>query len=231
MGHNRAKHVKHMKLTRLLTVALWCVIATGQATAMAQCKPPSLTVTSKYTQPWIDYTDIRTLNPQSSSKSTEIRMGETVSLLNTKIDYKKMFNRSQGCFSIDGEVQLEMKSHDINIAKELRPLPCLLKEVYDHEQRHALLNEEMLKTLEQQVQNRVNEVIAAGTGYTPRQLGLYLESWLQDGLSKDVTILWSRQNERQKELDTPQEYRRISAACPAETQALAIELKKIDYAK
>lgn len=211
----------------LKTIAVLGVAMFVQPTAWAQCKPPSLRVVSKYTQPWLEYTTIKTLNPNLNTSMGEVRMGETVSGMNTRVEYNKTFSRSQGCFSIDGDVYLEMGSHDINIAKELKDKPCLLKEVTEHEQRHARLNEEMLNTLAQQVQLRINEVISAGVGYTPRQLGLYLESWLQDGLSKDVAILWERQNERQKALDTPEEYRRIAGVCPIEIHQMSKEVQAL----
>ena len=110
----------------------------------------------------------------------------------------------------------------VHIATEYPRGSCRYAETEKHEQRHVRADEDVLKQ-ELPGMRATAEAWAAG-GSSPGPFDkAQLETMrnlmavkLKDALERDMIRIDQARSARQREIDTPQEYERLSRACPAE---------------
>ncbi len=130
------------------------------------------------------------------------------------------------CSHIQGTLNLVMSQHDVRIANEIRSMPCLLKEVTEHENQHVELNKAMLVDMQNLMNARVKTIIEASLRLPASRRADLIENWAQQNMEQEIKAYWSEQNKRQMALDTPQEYARVAKRCPAEIHQLSLRLKR-----
>lgn len=125
--------------------------------------------------------------------------------------------RGQSCAQINSlKVEVGFRNSTIFIAKELPRRSCSYREVLSHEQRHVDTDREFLR----QALPRVDQVMRAAV----RNIGIIkansrmeaenqINKAMDKYLAKLVEDMTAEREILQKNIDTPAEYRRISASC------------------
>lgn len=122
------------------------------------------------------------------------------------------------CASPQITVLYGFKPMTLYVAREFPPGSCAHKEIYEHEQRHVKTYEDHLASIEKDIAATLSQRFATGkpwrgpVGQTASRLQQELdERWLPY-----ITREIERVKTAQAQIDTPEEYARISESCGGE---------------
>lgn len=116
--------------------------------------------------------------------------------------------------------------HLIRIAREVGTGTCLFAEVEAHERRHVAVNREALRIAAEEAREAAYQwaLRAEGRGATPDQAAESLRLDLRRAIEPVLARLHRAQAQGHAAIDTPAEYRRLAAACPADHALVAARL-------
>lgn len=212
-----------MKARHMLAAAT--MVATSLAAQAQSCPASNIDVKVKYTAPWSDFMPLAQLNADQPANGPT-RLGITSSTLDSSIEYSRATTQGGQCSHVQGTLHLLMAQHDVRIASEIRSMPCLLKEVSEHENQHVELNKVMLSDMQNLMAARIRTIIEASNKLAPSRRADLIETWAHQNMEQEIKAYWGEQNKRQMALDTPQEYARVAKRCPSEIQQLSQRLKR-----
>jgi hypothetical protein len=124
------------------------------------------------------------------------------------------------CFSIDRViVHVAMPVRTIYITRERRPGSCAYESVLAHERSHQEIDDALLAEQMPRLRQRVADAIAALP--PARLVPAARDAAAQQQITAPVAaavkrasnVLFALRKQRQSQLDTPSEYRRVDAAC------------------
>lgn len=115
------------------------------------------------------------------------------------------------------DVALRLTRREVRVAAEIKPQSCLRREVEAHEQRHVDLDEEILRAYVPALRDHVARMAAqlrpvSASSWSEAQ-GLVEQQVRDAGLRLENDFLEGRRRRHLAEIDTPDEYARIAAAC------------------
>lgn len=152
--------------------------------------------------------------------------GRTLGLYRAKLEatWRVAIGRSaqagEACRWIDRvTVMLAMPSRVIYIVRQRQPGTCAYESVLAHEREHQAIDEAVLAEYRARVEGAVGEAILAlpPAAAVPDAEGAAAQARLTQpvaaALKRVFAALTQARAERQAALDTPQEYRRVRAAC------------------
>jgi hypothetical protein len=209
---------------RLLACVAVLVSAAWSLPARADCAPAKVEVTSRYVAPWTEYVPIATLNDKYRKTGEHAWLGSTSTRLQAEVLFQpeRVDTLSGACTPSLVRIDVSFAEHDVNLAKEIQSLPCVHKTVRDHEEKHVALNKEMLLQIRALISTfatqRVRSILRDTS--TDRETQA-MELFVAKDLQKYVEEKWNVLSARQAAFDTPQEYNRITSACPVEMASLA----------
>ena len=203
----------------------------AQGVALADCDAPStLPSLEVKVVPWdvrYDYTRSQAELTAFVDKQAWLSNGHHArGLYRSEIMHRQLidFNEELGgwaspnCLGLSRvSIELTYYQPTIYLAKELAWARCVANEVRRHEQKHALVDREMMEWMHSYLQ-----------GELVKWAGLHLMHEVPDMLSgkaelardlnamvkRAVDVYTDKRNQRQIAIDTPQEYKRIELACP-----------------
>jgi hypothetical protein len=110
----------------------------------------------------------------------------------------------------------------VYIARNYAPTSCRFALTREHEMRHVQTDEDVLRQflpeLKKDAEDRAAKMEAKGpfdAGQVETMKNLVMDTY-RDGLTRELDKLDAERTRRQQQIDTPQEYTRLSAACPGE---------------
>jgi len=122
------------------------------------------------------------------------------------------------CASPQLTVYYGFKPMTVYVAREFPPGTCAHKEIYEHEQRHVKTYEDHLAAIEKDVAATLNQRFATGApwrGPVGQAAGL-LAAELDSRWLPYITREIERVKSAQTQIDTPEEYARITESCGGE---------------
>ena len=195
-------------------------------------------VTPVFPDPAFDYrqniNQIRALSGDGQHNiREEIPLGLThyQPILDVKVS-TRMIDLPNGltCARIDHvDVTLGYRDVTVYVASEIAPDSCGFNQVLDHEQKHIAVNRDVLARYAPLIEQQL-EVYLRDNGVFREQNYGYAAQLAHDRMKNIVSDLaeqLSRENfERQRDIDTQQEYRRISLSCGGQLQTVAYRFLK-----
>lgn len=205
-------------LLRLLLAAC-ALLPFAAAAGPSECSI-EVRVQTEYQKPWVEYVDAAVLNKRHRQAGQSLWLGSTTSQLKTSVIASTHQHPSGkgGCLQVEMLVMLSISRHDVSLANELRGLPCLHREVSEHEQRHVNGNrnalQEMSPALQEELEREVRLMVA--TQRTASAVRARLSQYVNTALAPRVQAIWNDKARVHAEIDSPEEYHRILAACRAD---------------
>lgn len=116
--------------------------------------------------------------------------------------------------------------HLVRIAREIPPGTCLHAEVEAHERRHVAVNRAALRAAAAEAREVAYHWARAaeGRGAVPDRAAESLRLDLRRAIEPVLARMHRAQAQGHAEIDTPAEYRRLAAACPADHALVAARL-------
>ena len=152
--------------------------------------------------------------------------GRTLGLyrMTLTIDWTARLMRSEAdgkvCLSIDHvTLHVAMPSRRIYIVRERRPGTCPYESVLAHERKHQAVDDDVLGQGLPRLRASIERTIAALPATRPRptteaaEVEQRLTAPVAEAVQRGWAELSAARAARQAEIDTPQEYRRVRAAC------------------
>lgn len=217
----------NMRICKTLFAAALCLMSFA---ASAACRPHQIDVVGNYVQPWVEYTATANLNPGKSTANGPVQLGQTISQLQTDIDFTQTTSPATGCVTLEGAVSLSFIEHTVLISEDLKALPCLHYQVSTHENKHVALNRQMHREIQEFARQRIRTRISLLSGSSAESAG-ELSRWLQNDLQREVSAAWEIKNKQQLLLDTPEEYRAVTDACPDDSAYMKRRLQGIRWGR
>jgi hypothetical protein len=112
-------------------------------------------------------------------------------------------------------VELSMQPVVVYVASELRNNACRHAATREHELRHVAVYREMLEESARKLRGDIATALGTGvrTAASPGALQREVETALRSYLTAFMRAQHDVLNARQAEIDTPEEYARVGAAC------------------
>lgn len=230
-----------MRILWLLPVALAALPLPARATAYYECpaySPPAINVVPVYDEPSFDTSmGIRSIYEMAqganykSSSSREFPVGLTASTqqLNTSFEVStQTMPNGIVCAQITSlEVTYGFTDTVVYIAHEFERGSCGYQEVLEHELRHVSVDQAIMDEYLPQLQTMV-EGIVDNLGPTKvrsvEEANNYYETSLNRQMNQLNASLAATHGQKQAQVDTPEEYRRISKVCDGEIAHLVGEV-------
>ncbi len=131
--------------------------------------------------------------------------------------------------AVPAEVVLTLveAAHRISIAAEVPANGCLWQAVLAHERRHAEANRASLAVAARTARAAANAWAerASGHGATEEAAMAQLQAGLRRAIEPSLAAMRAARARAHARIDTPGEYRRLSAVCPADQARLAARLR------
>lgn len=125
-------------------------------------------------------------------------------------------------------IRLDHAEHTIRLARELPRDGCLARAVLAHERRHAELNRRTLRAAGDELRE-VARAWAAGAEARAPDVGA-AAVLLQEDLGRAIAPVLERLRQAREaghaQIDTPEEYRRLSRICPEDQRRLRVALQR-----
>ncbi len=225
---------------RLLLLLACGLFAATPALAAEPCPPraPRIRVAVVDRPPQLELDlGIDALHALSGERRTARRahLGLTTSRLEWHSDLNAHIGQEDGgrgrfC-AVPGEVVLTLveAEHRISIAAELPSGGCLWHEVYAHERRHAAVNRQTLGVAVRTAREAATRWarFAAAQGPSADIAMARLQAGLRRAIEPSLAALRAARTRAHAQIDTPEEYRRISSICPADHARLAARQRAI----
>lgn len=125
-------------------------------------------------------------------------------------------------------IRLDHAEHTIRLAREVPRDGCLAREVLAHERRHAELNRRTLRAAAEELR-QVARAWAAGAQARAPDVGaaaVLLQEELAQAIEPVLERLRAAREAGHAEIDTPEEYRRLSRTCPEDQRRLRAALRR-----
>ena len=209
-------------LSRAAIAALFAVATQAQA-----CSRAHVEVLTRYAPPWTNYPTLASLNAKYAKAGERTWLGSTSSRLQTDVTFRAATGSSDAqCAPATMRIDLSFAEHEVNIAAEVKSLPCLDRVVTQHELQHVSLNRRMLEQLRPVVatyaQDRLPQVLS---NVPVTRQGSVASAFVETELKQKIDTYWMRLSQQQAALDNRQEYDKIASACPRELATLANTLE------
>lgn len=178
--------------------------------------------------------DIRTLTmTQQSFSKGRFTMGLTTEQYNlkvlTKVNSLKMPNGTVSCIRPSLYVTLSEPFHKVSIAKEFAPGTCIFNEIRTHEYRHVAVHQQSLEwargVIEQEMKAQIGNTIYYGD---PKQLQQQVDEAVNTYWLPRAQQLHAEVEKEQLEIDTPQEYERLSSVCDGAARQIIANTPNLD---
>lgn len=144
--------------------------------------------------------------------------GNAVARFETRIQSVLSADGRYECASPQITVRYGFKPMTVYVAREFPPGTCAHKEIYEHEQRHVKANVDHAAAIEKELAATLEKRFATGkpwrgpAGQTAERLQDELESRWLPYIKREL----ERVRIAQKQIDTPEEYARITESCNGE---------------
>ncbi|MDP9128105.1 MAG: hypothetical protein M3N08_07605 [Pseudomonadota bacterium] len=130
---------------------------------------------------------------------------------------------------LHAEVSIGYQEVVIYIAKEIPEGSCGFNEIMEHERKHIAVNKQILKDFVPVIEERLNEYLKLNNTFRQEKLGEAVGVVRQktQAILDDVGEDMIRENQRrQGAVDSPSEYRRITASCDGQLLEVAERAEK-----
>ena len=203
------------------TVAARAGLVPFESVCARQLPPTRVDITTAPVSYDIDtgrsYRELTVLSPEAGA------LDRALGLTLTQIGYESLtdlqgIEQSRGgrvCVRPAIRITLAMKPMTVYVAREFKGDPCREAVILEHERKHVALYSEFIGLLARELRTAVTAdfgdtiFYAADRAQAERairdRLGVYLEPMLRDAMQ--------RVKERQRSVDSPEEYARVAAAC------------------
>jgi hypothetical protein len=154
-------------------------------------------------------------------------LGQTAT--RTKLDLRlisESIEKAEGACAVPRRVEVTLRyaERQVRVAREVGVDACLHREVEEHEMRHVALDDRILKEFVPVLSQRAAALAARlGPAYASRpaearaRLNESALDWLRETTDEFETI---RRERHRTEIDTPEEYARVRAACNGKAREL-----------
>lgn len=125
-------------------------------------------------------------------------------------------------------ISLSHAEHTIRLARELPRDGCLAREVLAHERRHAELNRRTIRVAAEELR-QVARAWAARAEARAQNVGaaaVLLQDELGQAIEPVLEQLRTAREAGHAQIDTPEEYRRLSRVCPDDQYRLRLALQR-----
>jgi hypothetical protein len=206
---------------------------------VAECEkslPPTEIVVAAQPAPVteVNNEDIRTLTAtQQSFSKGHFTMGlttEAYSLsVETKLNTLTMSKGKEACLRPSLHVTLSEPYHKVSIAREFAPGTCIFNEIRTHEYRHVAVHQNSLEwargVIEQEMKSQFGNRIYYGD---PQQYKQQIEDAVNTYWLPRAQQLHAEVEKQQLEIDTPQEYDRLSQVCDGAAAQIIANTPNLD---
>ena len=178
--------------------------------------------------------DIRTLTmTQQSFSKGRFTMGLTTEQYDlkvlTKVNSLKMPNGTVSCMRPSLYVTLSEPFHKVSIAREFAPGSCIFNEIRTHEYRHVAVHRQSLEwargVIEQEMKAQIGNTIYYGD---PKQLQQQVDEAVNTYWLPRAQQLHAEVEKEQLEIDTPEEYERLSNVCEGAARQIIANTPNLD---
>jgi hypothetical protein len=208
-------------------------------TLVAECEkslPPTEIVVTAQPAPVteVNNEDIRTLTAtQQSFSKGHFTMGlttEAYSLsVTTMLNTLKMPNGTVSCVRPSLHVTLSEPYHKVSIAREFAPGTCIFNEIRTHEYRHVAVHQNSLEwargIIEQEMKSQFGNRIYYGD---PQQYKQQIDDAVNTYWLPRAQQLHAEVEKQQLEIDTPEEYARLSQVCDGAAAQIIANTPNLD---
>lgn len=214
-------------MAKMVLVVSACFLVATPATAQTTCGPvrtPETTLVFNHKDPQLDrHRSVRWLNSRAGGSARYVVAGLTEYELRATFEMRlEPRDVGVGRYCLDPvrvSPKVDVSKHLVYIASELRRGSCEYDVVYAHEGEHVKINQGMEKDLRLSLDDMVGDIT--------RQLGA-MPPIRADNVSRTIKRLLSEygrafkrrlrdidrvRQEKQKRIDTPAEYEKLSLAC------------------
>jgi len=140
----------------------------------------------------------------------------------SSIDVKGLEDRAghRACVRLRVQVELFLRPMTVYVAREYADDPCRMRTIRDHEQRHVDVYAGYAREAVDHLATRLNKVVgdaphfASTVGEAQNRIDRRIEDALEAFMRESERTLV----ERQAQVDTPEEYARVTNACIATSQ-------------
>ena len=125
-------------------------------------------------------------------------------------------------------IRLDHAEHSIRLAREVPRDGCLAREVLAHERRHAELNRRTLRAAAEELRHAARAWAARAEARAPDvgAAAVLLQDDLGRALEPVLERLRAAREAGHAQIDTPEEYRRLSRLCPEDQRRLRAALQR-----
>ncbi len=219
-------------------VLLVCLVAPTPAAAEPSCPVRAPRVRLAVLDKPVEITgtqSIDAMHAESGERRTAQR--HHLALTTSRVEWHSELNahvsrhhtgRGRVC-AVPAEVVLTLveAQHRISIAAEVPANGCLWQAVLAHERRHAEANRNSLGVAARTARAAANGWAerASGHGATEEAAMARLQAGLRRAIEPSLAAMRAARARAHARIDTPAEYRRLSAICPADQARLATRLR------
>ena len=220
----------------LAAAAAGALFATGAAAepGCPQTARPRLEVSLEDPEPSLDLgagMDALRAEADAPRSAAHRHLGATVSRVEWQSELEARVQSSPGRVCARPErVSLNIRhaEHGVRIARELPRGGCLFRETEAHERRHVSVNRATLRRAAAEVEAaaRAWAASAAGRGATEQAAMAALRDGLRRAIAPAMDAMQAARDAAHREIDRPEEYRRLGSVCPDEHRAIGQRLTR-----
>jgi hypothetical protein len=220
-------------ISSLAALALVGALAASTAWGAEGCAAPPaprVTLTPVYPDPVVDITlDVAALKQRSREVGTEhgehgqplgLTLATLVGDFEDQVEFALLDPRTPGARICGAakEVRVRFGFEEVvmHIAREVTGDRCLYGEVYRHESRHVQVDRELIAQFVPRIEADLRALLArigAVRGRSTEAVSIEIRDRIRVVVSADLEAFAQEMHKRQRFVDRPEEYRRLSQAC------------------
>ena len=215
------------------------LLAAGASSAAAEpeCPPaarPRIEVTLDDPEPSLDLDagmDALRAEADAPRSAAHRHLGVTASRVEWQSELEARVASSSGRVCARPErvsITLRHAEHSVRIARELPRGGCLFRETEAHERRHVSANRATLRRAAAEVEAAARSwaASAVGRGATEQSAMAALRDGLRRAIAPAMDAMQAARDAAHREIDRPEEYRRLGSVCPDEHRAIGQRLTR-----
>jgi hypothetical protein len=200
-----------------------------------------INVTARFDEPAYDYTvDLAALQALAHDPRYVVHGGHTgltlgltryQPLIEFKVPVQTMeFSDALACARVDHvDVTFGYQAVTVYVPREIPQGSCGFDQVFAHEEKHIAVNRQILDEYVPRIEDSIKDSLRLN-GVLREQNADYavalLKQKLQSILDEAASEIFTENVRRQKLVDSPEEYRRVSAACDGQLVTVAAQFQQ-----
>ena len=217
---------------RVALAAAAALLAAGEAAAQPECpsptRPPRVEVALNDPEPTLDLgsgTAALRAEDGAPRDAAHRHLGVTTSRVEWQSEMEARVEAASGRVCARPErvaISLRHVEHSVRIARELPRGGCLFRETEAHERRHVAVNRATLRRAAAEVEAaaRAWAGSAVGLGATEQSAVAALRDGPRRAIAPAVDAMQAARDAGHREIDRPEEYRRLGSVCPDDQKAI-----------